>query len=286
MSKRYTKEEFIKKSVEIHGDRYDYSKVEYINSRNKVIIICKIHGDFEQVPYSHMSDGNGCIKCNMSKLNTELFIKKSVEIHGDRYDYSLTKYINGKNVDIICKIHGLFNQNHSSHLRGKGCSECVGLLRLNNDIFIKRSEQIHGDKYDYSLVDIKNSKNKILIICKIHGNFIQSPHKHLIGRGCVKCGTSYGKKENKWLDNFDIRKEYRQYRIDKYIVDGYDPITNTVYEFNGDYWHGNPIKYEKDEINKSCNKTFGELYNSTLEKENKLKVLGYNFISIWESDFI
>ena len=104
------------------------------------------------------------------------------------------------------------------------------------------------------------------------------------GRGCIKCSNRFGILENNWLNDNNIIN--RQVRIGKYIVDGYDPITNTIYEFNGDYWHGNPIRYKKDDINSSCKKTFGELYKKTIEKEKILIDKGYKVISIWESEYI
>ena len=89
-----------------------------------------------------------------------------------------------------------------------------------------------------------------------------------------------------YISCFHIKDEFRQYKIDKYRVDGYDPNTNTIYEFNGDFWHGNPNRFDSNELNRVSKLTFGELYQKTLDKENKLKELGYNVISIWETDFL
>jgi hypothetical protein len=94
MSKRLTSEEFIKKSKEIHGDKYDYSSVDYIDSKSKVKIICNIHGTFEQIPNSHLNK-KGCSICANNIKSTKIdFIRKSIEIHGDKYNYSLVDYIN------------------------------------------------------------------------------------------------------------------------------------------------------------------------------------------------
>jgi len=90
-------------------------------------------------------------------------------------------------------------------------------------------------------------------------------------------------KETQWLTKLNIL--HRQYKINNYIVDGYDPLTNTVYEFLGDYWHGNPKIFDNDKYNKSCNKTFGELYEQTLNRLEDIKSLGYNIITIWESEY-
>lgn len=95
--------------------------------------------------------------------------------------------------------------------------------------------------------------------------------------------------EKEWLDSIEVPLEYRQVQIKIankwYLVDAYDPNTNTVYEFYGDYWHGNPKIYNPYKINKKTNKTFIKLYKDTLEKEKILKQAGYKVISIWESDW-
>ncbi len=156
---------------------------------------------------------------------------------------------------------------------------------LTTNEFIDKAILIHKDRYDYSLVNYKSTKEKIIIICEEHSEFVQTPMKHLSGAGCPKCGNKFGIMENRWLDNYNINNENRQVRIGRYKVDGYDPITNTIYEFNGDFWHGNPDKYKKDDINPISGKSFGYLLSKTIEKENKLKKLGYNFISIWESEY-
>lgn len=150
--------------------------------------------------------------------------------------------------------------------------------------FIEKSNLIHNNGYDYSNVKYKNAISNVDINCKYHGIFSQKPYSHLEGRGCPKCGNRFGIKENKWLDSLNIKE--RQVRIGKYIVDGYDSITNTIYEFNGDFWHGNPNLYNPEDYNSVSKKTFGELYRNTINREKYLIKKGYNVISIWENDFI
>ena len=277
---------FIEKSIEFHGYRYDYSKSEYKNVRTDITIICKEHGEFKQKPNKHIL-GQGCNKCKIESniLTNEDFIKKSIVKHGDKYDYSKSsyKYTNEKLI-IICKEHGEFRQTPMIHLRGSGCPKCGGTMKQNTNDFINRSYLIYGDRYDYKLVDYKNIHEKVIIICREHGEFRQTPNSHLHNSGCPKCGDKFGIMENTWLDYLNVNN--RQVRIGKYIVDGYDPITNTIYEFNGDFWHGNPSKYKNYDVNQILGKSFGELYKKTLEKENNLKKLGYNVISIWESDYL
>ena len=131
MGKRLTTEVFLEKAKQIHGDRYDYSKVEYKGSKNKVCIICPTHGEFWQTPNAHLC-GQGCIRCghvktsDHRKISTEEFIKRAKEIHGDFYDYSKVQYVNsGTKVCIICPVHGEFWQTPNGHINAKrGCQKC------------------------------------------------------------------------------------------------------------------------------------------------------------------
>ena len=184
--------EFIDKAIQIHGDKYNYSKVEYINAKTKVQIICKEHGEFLQTPNKHLM-GQGCSKCgketisNRFRTSTNDFINKSMQIHGDKYNYSKVQYINAKTkVIIICKKHGEFLQSPNNHLYGYGCINCRNensgnSQRLTNNDFINKAKQIHGDKYDYSKVQYINSHLNVKIICNIHGEFNQKPNNHLNG---------------------------------------------------------------------------------------------------------
>jgi len=234
-----TKENFIIEAIKKHGDTYDYSKVEYKNNMCKIIIICKKHGDFLQVAGSHLQ-GHGCKKCSTiinsknQKSNTEEFILRAIEIHGNVYDYSKVKYINSnEKVIIICKEHGEFLQNLKGHIHKKcGCSKCGIIkqhnkLKLSNEKFIIKSREIHGDKYDYSKVNYdKNGKNPVIIICKKHGEFNQTPQEHLSGCGCSKCGKVYKKNTNEYIelvkkvhgDKYDYSKTLFKKAKDKIII--------------------------------------------------------------------
>jgi len=193
MTIRATKDQFIEKSRKVHCDRYDYSKVEYVNSKSKVTIICKIHGEFLQVPSDHYLSGCGCQECDTTKrLTTELFIQKSNVYHNNKYDYS--KSIYGKNnyvkVVIICPHHGEFAQTPWAHMRGQGCPDCCNNQRSTTKEFIEKSNLKHNNLYDYSLVKYKTKKDKVIIICPNHGRFDQKAYVHLQGHGCSICNNS------------------------------------------------------------------------------------------------
>ena len=193
-SKKLTTPEFIERAKEIHGDKYDYSKVDYKGATHKIEIICPDHGKFSQSPYSHLS-GRGCPKCaGTEKRSTEKFIEDAKKIHGDKYDYSNVDYKSNRiPVKIICPEHGPFQQTPSKHLSSNyGCPECALTGRSNNrktssDDFIKNANEVHNNKYNYSQVDYKNTHSKVEIICPEHGSFFQEPAHHLQGRGCPQC---------------------------------------------------------------------------------------------------
>jgi superfamily II DNA or RNA helicase len=207
---KYTTKEFIRKAKEIHGDRYDYSKVKYKNIFTKVIIICSKHGEYEQTPNSHLN-GQGCSKCAGKYIpTTEEFIQEARKIHGNKYNYSKVDYKYSRlKVIIICPEHGEFKQTPNHHLRGIGCSACSKKKQYTSNSFIKKAKEVHGDKYNYSKIEYKNSKTKVTIICPEHGEFLQTPANHLNGQGCLKC---YGR-GLEWLTYDETKKIIQQFNI-------------------------------------------------------------------------
>ena len=192
-----TTESFIEKAIIVHNSKYDYSKVEYVNSQTKVCIICPEHGEFWQTPAHHINKV-GCPMCaNVKKgkknfLGLNNFIKRANKVHGDKYDYSKVEYINAnKKVCIICPEHGEFWQTPSCHINAcQGCPKCYGNVKNTFEDFVIKARKIHGDKYDYSKVEYKGNKTKVCIICPEHGEFWQRPNCHLSGHGCSKCNSS------------------------------------------------------------------------------------------------
>lgn len=194
-------ETVIEKFRSVHGGKYDYSKVDYINNITKVCIICPEHGEFWQTPKNHLK-GCGCQKCSGTyHYTTEEWIARAKAVHGDRYDYSKTVFVkNNEKVCIICPEHGEFWQIANNHIKGEGCIKCrndkmASERMLGNDKFIEKAKKTHGDKYDYSKVDYKNSQTKVCITCPVHGDFWQQPHNHINGQGCPMCFKNRPKKE-------------------------------------------------------------------------------------------
>jgi len=244
-----TTEEFISEAKLVHVDKYDYSKVNYINSYNKVKIICPIHGNFEQLPFNHLHN-NGCVKCSgKNKPTNEEFIGKAKLIHGDKYDYSKVIYINNRSkIKIICEKHGVFEQTPDNHVhKNKGCPKCVGRNKTTEE-FIINAKAIHNNYFDYSLVDYKTSHSKIKIICLKHGVFKQDPSAHLQGQGCPICKESMGERDiRNYLTNNSIyfirNKRFSDCKDKKPLpFDFYLPSYNICIEFDGEQ-HYKPIKY-------------------------------------------
>lgn len=220
MAHKCTLEEFIQRANEIHHNKYDYSKFKYVRSIDKSIIICPIHGEFEQSANAHLR-GVGCPLCGRErgrvreKITPEVFLKRANEIHDNKFQYDLTGFKNRTSkVKIYCEKHGWFEQSASNHLFGTSCPECAKAIKsqkmsLTKEQFIENAIKIHGNKYDYSKVEYSNNKVHVCIICPEHGEFWQRPDMHLSGDGCPRCAG-----RDKGLDFFI--KEAREIHGDKY----------------------------------------------------------------------
>jgi very-short-patch-repair endonuclease len=246
MGKKLNTNIFIEKAKEVHGEKYNYSKVEYINVMKKICIICPIHGEFEQSMNAHIYSKSGCPKCgilrttNFHKTTLEEFITQSKEIHGNKFDYSNVVYVNTlTKVCIICPEHGKFWQTPSDHLRKKGfgCSKCgYNVLAFNKtknkDFRIEQANKIHNNKYDYSkITEEKNGikKIKVCIICPEHGEFFQDLNNHIYGKaGCPKCNESHGEQIIRiWLEKQKI-KFIQEYKFKECV----NPLTNALLKFD------------------------------------------------------
>jgi len=253
------KELFIKKAVAVHGDKYDYSKVDYVNNKTKVCIVCPKHGEFWQIPFCHTSRKNGCLCCaNKQKSTKEDFVKKAFSVHGDKYDYSKVDYVNsGTKVTITCPKHGEFLQTPQNHLSGRGCPKCANELRNSGRVlkfneFVKRANEIHGSKYDYVKQEIKNQKDKITIICPIHGEFTQEIDNHLHGHGCSKCGCGVSKQEEEIVsflraNGIVVEERKRDLMPNGHKeIDIFLPNEKIGIEYNGLRWHSSEFNKEQN----------------------------------------
>lgn len=240
---------FLEKSKAIHGDRYDYSKVVFKGFNSKILIICKQHGEFVQRATNHAHDGSICPKCSVeeSRLTTEKFIEKSKLIHGDKFDYSKVEYsVNSEKVLIICPEHGLFKQSAASHLSGSGCLKCSILnRRKTRKEFIEEAKKVHGDRYEYSKVRFTHTKLKVIVTCKIHGDFLVKPNAHLTSAsGCSRCKESKGETAvGIILEDLGV-KFLKEYKVEGFLYryDFYVPEVNLFIEFHGKQ-HYAPVEF-------------------------------------------
>lgn len=284
--RKLTTEQFTNKVRQIHGEKYDYSQVEYVNNSTKINIKCNSCGNTIYLTPSHHLRGQGCKPCSMKqfadkqRFTKEDFIARSIEVHGNKYNYSLVDYINKETkVKIICHIHGVFEQKPANHWR-YGCNQCGydnsrRKQSLTFDTVKERADFIHNNKYDYSLTSFDNIREKVKIICPIHGVFEQKLENHISrGDGCPKCASHISRQEielQEWLSQYvDIKTNDRSI-IPPLELDIIIPSHNIAIEYNGIYWHseqrGKDRKYH-------------------LNKYNQCNDAGYRLIQVWENEWV
>ena len=232
------KDKFIQKAQVKHGNKYDYSKVIYTGDKDKVEIVCPIHGSFWQRPSSHTS-GVGCKHCGPLFVEAaSQFVTKAREKHGNKYDYSKVVYVGSKKkVEIICPEHGSFWQTSGDHLAGCGCRTCSGQPRYTTESFIAKAEEVHGLKYEYCKVVYTDNKTKVEIICPEHGSFWQTPSNHINNKqGCPTCGVngltmSLSEFKNRAWEVHGFRYDYR-----KVVYVGSRDKVEIICREHGSFW--------------------------------------------------
>lgn len=290
MSKKLTKEEFIKRAINIHGNKYDYRKVVYNNANEKVIIICPIHGEFLQKPSNHINQKQGCPKCSHQsyKSTKEEFIAKAKKIYGNKYAYNFVEYVNNKTpIKITCQEHGEFYVRPDNFLHGHGCPKCgiksrPQCLPWSNEKFIERAKLVHGDKYTYEKTNYKNYEKNVIVTCKKHGDFITNPSNFLQGHGCPHCANSMMEERVKHiLDENKI--EYEQQKIFGWLknngylkIDFYLPKHSIAIECQG-LQHFKPIEYfgGQDAFTETSQRDF---VKNKLCEEHNIKMIYYSDI--------
>lgn len=255
---------FAQRFINVHGSKYDYSKVEYITYSHPVCIVCPTHGEFWQTPMLH-ANGSGCLKCsrkrildNKYELYSGSFVRRCMETHGSKYDYSKVRYVKMlQKVCIVCPIHGEFWQSAVHHMKGRGCAPCskergkMAITKSNED-YIRECTVVHKNKYDYSATVYIGQVSNVNIICRVHGTFTQNAGNHLSGKGCNRC--MYKSEQ----DTRDIIERLTGCRFDKtrfydpnislsfYELDGYCSELSMAFEYHGEqhYMHV-PIFHQK-----------------------------------------
>lgn len=282
--------EFIEASQIKHQNKYDYSKVNYINAKTKVCIICPIHGEFWQEPRHHLN-GVGCPLCSKNHKKTyKEFIEDANKIHNNKYIYPENNTFSSmtSKIEIICPEHGSFFQKAASHLNGCGCPKCKGGTKPTLEEVIKRAKKIHKNKYSYDKFKYINAKTPGIITCPIHGDFFQTMDAHLNRKdGCPKCSSS--KLENMVINGLDLSNIIYQYqfRIKELGLKSYDfylPNYSLIIECQGEQ-HYMPIKFDTNITDDKANDIFFERCSLDKEKYIVAKKNGLNVIYFTKSEY-
>lgn len=292
MTKRLSKTDIVNRLKSIYKDEYDYSlflknSFIYLNSSQKIPIICPKHGVFEK-SFTHLLEGKGCQKCALEKkskskrMSTVDVVNRLKDIYEDNYAYNNINYVNNHTkLKLVCKEHGPFTKDFAHLLRGQGCPKCHKQNISKNhaksfEDYKTEASKLHKGKYIY-LNDYVNSKSKITIICPKHGEFKQEAESHLQGHGCPICGNEISNAEEEIFNFISDRIGYDNvFRRDRSILanrlelDIYVPKFKTAIEFNGIRWHSE--MFQKN-----------NMYH--LNKLNKCNELGIKLIQIFEDEW-
>ena len=298
MVKKITTDELKKRIIEKHGTKYDLSKVEYKGYDENVCLIChekdeygNEHGEFWQTPSNllHKTHPKGCQKCsNRKKYSNDIdyFIYRARMKFGDKFDYSKVdlehKDEKGR-ICIICPIHGEFWQTQHNHLHSKhGCSKCYGNVRKSVEEFISDARRVHGDKYDYSKSIYVDNETPLTIICPTHGEFEQSPVKHVNSKhGCPYCLESHLEEEirNFLIQNdidFIVQCNNNTFKwLELQSLDFYLPKYNAAIECQGKQHFG--LGGWREQYEKILERDKKKLEKC---KENNVKLLYYSNLNI------
>lgn len=241
--KKLTTQEFIAKSVEVHGTKYDYSATQYAGAGAKVTITCPEHGAFEQRACNHLL-GRGCNQCSVDRnqqayrLSQEAFVERARAVHGDRYEYP-GKYIRmTAKVTIACREHGAFDQQAGNHLSGSGCPSCFRRdTRYTPEEFYAACVVVHNNEYSYE--GFTGVDRKFTVICPRHGAFEQRAGLHLEGDRCPRCVVKVSRAEHRiaaFLREWGVVVE-QQAKVGGVSVDLWLPEHRIAIEHNGEPFH-------------------------------------------------
>lgn len=258
LSTRWQK--FLDQVNEKFQSRFDYSQSNYVNAHTPISITCPDHGPFEMIPWVHSASTTGCPSCSQQKFTNsrrfdkQAYIRRCEAMHGNKFNYDLIEYNNMKSIlNIQCPIHGQFQIRAWLHLKSKhGCTACgheaIGKAHSSSkEQFITKAIHVHGDKFDYSKVEMNNNSNKVTIVCPKHGEFKQGAQGHLGGTSCPKCSSSKGEDSIRVFLEANKVKYITQHkfpdckRIRCLKFDFYLPDHHICIEYDGE-GHFRPIK--------------------------------------------
>ena len=284
MTKKIIPSEFFEKCSRVHNGKFTYHD-DYVSMKTKIRITCPIHGDFWQEPRHHIN-GHSCPYCShkSTRYTNEEFFKKCREVHEEKYTYHDDYDGRNKKIRITCPIHGDFWQRADAHMTGAGCPKCANKNNgeskaLGKNAFIEKAKIVHGEKYDYSKVKYVNNSTKVCIICPEHGEFWQTPNKHLNGCGCQMCNESHLEVQiRKMLTNSGISftPQFNDKWLGRQELDFYLPDYNVAIECQGGQ-HFEPIDFFGGEEGFKTRQEL-DLRKHNLCKENGIRLLYFSNI--------
>lgn len=310
--KKFSVTDIINKAKQVHGDLYDYSLVEYKNVNHNITIICSIHGSFDQIVNEHLK-GRHCPLCaNINRKNTRqekygvdyIFQSPEKQILGEQTileKYGVNKPLQNKTIKetqiaTCLRKYGVCNASKNDLIK-------IKIINNRNITNLQKYGSIHSsqqhmidiipliENYDWlyeQYVALNKTSLQIAVELNINYNTILKYLRK--AEIAIKQSYKISFKANQWLEQIEQEhniKLIRECPIEgtNYCADGFCEETNTIYEFYGDYWHGNLEVFDSEIINESTNCTMGELYQKTIQREFRLKELGYTIISVWENDY-
>ena len=272
MVRKLTTEEFVHRARLVHGDKYDYSKTIYVNSKTEVVITCKKHGDFKMLPYNHVRLGCDCQECaGTLRWSKELLEKRGREKYGNRFDYSMSD-VNGKDgvIKIKCNICGtVFESTPHHHIGGLqgGCPTCrykyvADAEKIPFNEFVRRARETHGDKYSYNKETYTDISSKTTITCKTHGDFEQYAIIHVNGCGCDYCARELVRESRMLNTDIFVRRAKDKYgdRFDltDTVYKGWDKNVTIKCNTCGEYFEQKPNNFLRGFGCPNCNLSNGE----------------------------
>lgn len=275
---KLSKPDFIKKATSIHGNKYNYDKVDYKNNHTNVIISCPIplHGDFEQTPGNHMHKTNpqGCPVCGgRTRWDISRFLEEAVKTHNGKYDYSKAIFSGlNKKLKILCPVHGGFSQSPAKHIiRKQGCPDCAGTKKGTKERFIEKARNIHGNKYNYDKVIYKTTHTKVIITCPIHGDFEQTPANHTHKnnpQGCYLCAGRKRWSKDRFVD--EATKAHKgEYDYSNVVWNGLKEKVEIICPFHGTFKQL-PVVHLKGSSCQRCLSSKGETKIRHILKNQKI----------------
>lgn len=287
--RKLTQEAALNLCIQAHGDRYDYSKLKYVNRRTKFTIICKEHGEYAQLPQAHWI-GQNCPDCaEKQRLKTLAVSNGKTQIEAEA---GITKALRAgvtflpfayerrsQIISFVCRKHGEFKQRIDVAIRSGGCQKCGKEIAdkshlLDKRDFIKKAKNRFGDTLDYSGIDYKGCFSEVTISCKKHGKFSVIPWRFLQSMmGCKRCARIVSQADieiTEFLSQYAEVITHNRKIIAPFELDIYLPEHNIAVEHNGIIWHSE--KFNSD--------------NSKHQKKHLLcKEKGIHLIQIWEDEW-